>query len=186
MALRAILQCPQLNISYVVPMLMKALVTTCLGLTAVTATPTVTASLDYGSFEGFYPPVCSIGYWTKILFAALPTGEYMFGAPQPPIAITYGIYNLSQSYDFCPQRSVNGTEDCHYLGLFSRPWNPPQALRPVVVVYYGGAFKEGGGSFSLPPVATTHSTSHHATTLSSSTLITASTLLASYWEKRSP
>jgi carboxylesterase type B len=48
---------------------------------------------------------------------------------------------------------VNGSEDCLYLGLYSRPWSPPQALRPVVVVFFGGAFIEGGGSFTLPPSA---------------------------------
>ena len=46
---------------------------------------------------------------------------------------------------------MNGSEDCLYLGLYSRPWSPPQPLRPVVVVYFGGAFIEGGGSFALPP-----------------------------------
>jgi carboxylesterase type B len=48
-------------------------------------------------------------------------------------------------------RKVNGTEDCLYLGLFSRPWSSGQPLRPVVMVYYGGAFIQGGGSFTLPP-----------------------------------
>jgi hypothetical protein len=65
--------------------------------------------------------------------------------------MTNGTYDSSQSYDFCPQRAVNGTEDCLYLGLYSRPWSPSQALRPVVVVFYGGGFIEGGGSFTLPP-----------------------------------
>lgn len=46
---------------------------------------------------------------------------------------------------------VNGSEDCLYLGLYSRPWTPSQPLRPVVVVFFGGAFIEGGGSFSIPP-----------------------------------
>ncbi|OBT55213.1 hypothetical protein VE04_05146 [Pseudogymnoascus sp. 24MN13] len=48
-------------------------------------------------------------------------------------------------------RSEPGTEDCLYLGLYSRPWDASQPLRPVVVVYYGGAFIQGGGSFTLPP-----------------------------------
>jgi carboxylesterase type B len=46
---------------------------------------------------------------------------------------------------------VNGTEDCLYLGLYSRPWSKPAPLRPVVVVFFGGAFIEGGGSFTIPP-----------------------------------
>lgn len=46
---------------------------------------------------------------------------------------------------------MNGTEDCLYLGLYSRPWTTGQPLKPVVVVYFGGAFIEGGGSFVIPP-----------------------------------
>jgi carboxylesterase type B len=48
-------------------------------------------------------------------------------------------------------RKVNGSEDCLYLGLYSRPWTSSAPLRPVVVVFFGGAFIEGGGSFSIPP-----------------------------------
>lgn len=40
-----------------------------------------------------------------------------------------------------------------YLGLFSRPWEATQPLRPVVVVYYGGAFIQGSAAFTLPPSA---------------------------------
>ena len=46
---------------------------------------------------------------------------------------------------------MNGTEDCLYLGLYSRPWVPTSPLRPVIVVFFGGAFIEGGGSFNIPP-----------------------------------
>lgn len=53
----------------------------------------------------------------------------------------------------CPQRTVNGSEDCLYLGLYSRPWTVGQALRPVVVVFYGGAYIEGSASFGIPPSA---------------------------------
>jgi carboxylesterase type B len=48
---------------------------------------------------------------------------------------------------------VNGSEDCLYLGLYSRPWTSSQPLRPVVVVFYGGAFIQGSASFTLPPSA---------------------------------
>lgn len=48
---------------------------------------------------------------------------------------------------------VNGSEDCLYLGLYSRPWNTGQPLRPVVVTFYGGGYIQGGGSFSIPPSA---------------------------------
>jgi len=87
----------------------------------------------------------------KIPFGAPPTGQNRFRGPQPPLTIVNGTYNSTQPFDFCPQRTVNGTEDCLYLGLYSRPWSSGQPLKPVVVVFFGGAFIEGGGSFSIPP-----------------------------------
>ncbi|KFZ03620.1 hypothetical protein V502_10798 [Pseudogymnoascus sp. VKM F-4520 (FW-2644)] len=111
----------------------------------------LTASLEYGTFKGSYSPEYNISYWRKIPFAAPPTGENRFRAPQPPIPITSGTYDSDQTFDMCPQRTVNGSEDCLYLGLYSRPWDASQPLRPVVVVYYGGAFIQGSASFTLPP-----------------------------------
>ena len=112
---------------------------------------TLLATLDYGTFLGAYSNQYNISYWTKIPFAAPPTGQNRFRAPQPPLSITNGTYNSTQPFDFCPQRTVNGTEDCLYLGLYGRPWTAGQPLKPVVVVFFGGAFIEGGGSFTIPP-----------------------------------
>lgn len=112
---------------------------------------TLTARLDYGTFSGAYSAEYNISYWQKIPFASPPTGENRFRAPQPPARITNGTYNSTRPFDFCPQRTVNGTEDCLYLGLYGRPWTTGQPLKPVVVVFFGGAFIEGGGSFSIPP-----------------------------------
>lgn len=53
----------------------------------------------------------------------------------------------------CVQRTVNGSEDCLYLGLYSRPWTSGQPLRPVVVVFYGGAYIQGDAYFTIPPAA---------------------------------
>ncbi|OBT69896.1 hypothetical protein VE03_00662 [Pseudogymnoascus sp. 23342-1-I1] len=111
----------------------------------------LTASLEYGTFKGSYSPEYNISYWRKIPYAAPPTGENRFRAPQPPIPITNGTYDSDQTFDMCPQRTVNGSEDCLYLGLYSRPWDASQPLRPVVVVYYGGAFIQGSAAFTLPP-----------------------------------
>lgn len=62
-----------------------------------------------------------------------------------------GTYNSTQTFDMCPQRTVNGSEDCLFLGLYGRPWTTGQVLRPVVVVFYGGAFIEGDAFFTIPP-----------------------------------
>ncbi|KAI1082882.1 carboxylesterase [Whalleya microplaca] len=106
------------------------------------------ANLDYGTFEGAYNAKYNISYWQKIPFAAPPV------APQPPLPITNGTYDSSQPFDMCPQRTVNGSEDCLYLGLYSRPWTLGSALRPVVVTFYGGGFVQGSASFTtLPPSA---------------------------------
>ncbi|KAL3467250.1 Alpha/Beta hydrolase protein [Aspergillus heterothallicus] len=112
--------------------------------------------LDYGIFQGKYDETYNISYFRKVPYAAPPTGENRFRAPQPPLEISDGVYDTDQDFDMCPQRTVNGSEDCLYLGLFSRPWNTENtrgaaARRPVLVVFYGGAFIQGSASFTLPP-----------------------------------
>ncbi|KAI1312579.1 carboxylesterase [Xylaria venustula] len=115
----------------------------------------LTATLDYGTFQGAYDSTYNISYWQKIPFAAPPVGQNRFRAPQPPLPITNGVYNSSQTFDMCPQRTVNGSEDCLYLGLYSRPWknDEDEPLRPVIVTFYGGGFIQGSASFTLPPSA---------------------------------
>lgn len=110
--------------------------------------------LSYGSFQGKYDSTYNLSYFRKIPFASPPTGENRFRAPQPPAQISNGPYNTDQDFDMCPQRTVNGSEDCLYLGLFSRPWDEDIARktkRPVLVVFYGGAFIQGSASFTMPP-----------------------------------
>jgi carboxylesterase type B len=68
---------------------------------------TLLASLDYGSFEGAYSEPYNISYWKKIPFAAPPVGENRFRAPQPPLTINTGIYNSTQTFDYCTQRTVS-------------------------------------------------------------------------------
>ena len=65
------------------------------------------ARLDYGTFEGAYSQQYNISYWQKIPFAAPPVGENRFRAPQPPVPIPAGrVYNSTQAFDMCPQRTV--------------------------------------------------------------------------------
>ncbi|GMG03977.1 unnamed protein product [Aspergillus oryzae] len=95
--------------------------------------------LDYGIFQGRYDSTYNLSYFRKIPFAAPPTGENRFRAPQPPMSILDDMYDTDQDSDMCPQRTVNVSEDCLYLGLFSRPWNVRSAStaatkRPVLVV----------------------------------------------------
>lgn len=46
----------------------------------ISAVPTLSATLDYGTFRGAYSSAYNISYWTKILFAAPPVGENRFRA----------------------------------------------------------------------------------------------------------
>ncbi|KAF0332401.1 carboxylesterase [Colletotrichum asianum] len=110
------------------------------------------AETDYGSFQGAYSETYNISFWQKIPYASPPVGENRFRGPQPPQCIE-GVYDSSQPFDMCPQRTVNGSEDCLYLGLYSRPWTKSQPLKPVVVTFYGGGFIQGSAYFSIPPSA---------------------------------
>ncbi|KAF6815930.1 carboxylesterase [Colletotrichum sojae] len=116
------------------------------------ARPHLLAETDYGSFQGAYSEQYNISYWQKIPFAAPPVSENRFRGPQPPAPVE-GVYDSSQTFDMCPQRTVNGSEDCLYLGLYSRPWQKGQPLKPVVVTFYGGGFIQGSASFNIPPSA---------------------------------
>ena len=109
------------------------------------------AQTSYGTFLGRYSSTYNISYFRKIPFAASPIGINRFRAPQPVEPITNGTYDTEATFPSCPQRTVNGSEDCLYLGLYSRPWDPSQPLRPVLLDFYGGAFIQGGGSFNIPP-----------------------------------
>ncbi|CRK45226.1 hypothetical protein BN1723_006527 [Verticillium longisporum] len=115
--------------------------------------PQLLASLDYGTFKGAYSERYNISYWQRIPFAAPPVGENRFRGPQPPLPVLEDPYDSSRPFDMCPQRTVNGSEDCLYLGLYSRPWTRDQPLKPVVVTFYGGGFIQGSASFNIPPSA---------------------------------
>ncbi|KAK8139892.1 carboxylesterase [Apiospora sp. TS-2023a] len=114
------------------------------------------AQLDYGTFQGAYDVKYNISYWQKIPYAAPPVGEKR----ERLVFLNLGLNCLTCRSPFANTRSntclrtqVNGSEDCLYLGLYSRPWAEGQALRPVVVTFYGGGFVQGSASFTIPPPA---------------------------------
>lgn len=108
--------------------------------------------LDYGAFQGAISEQYNLTYFRKIPFAASTAGKNRFRAPQPPLRITNGTYDSNQAFDMCPQRTVNGSEDCLYLGVYSRPWSQDKkTLRPVLLTFYGGGFIRGSASFDIPP-----------------------------------
>ncbi|KAF2654553.1 alpha/beta-hydrolase [Lophiostoma macrostomum CBS 122681] len=124
-------------------------------LVSVTATPitqndSLLVTLDYGTFQGAQSAAYNLTYFRRIPFGASTAGTNRFRAPQPPASIN-GTYSTDRAFDMCPQRTVNGSEDCLYLGLYSRPWTPSQPLRPVLLTFYGGGFIQGSASFTIPP-----------------------------------
>ena len=129
-----------------------------IGITVASIAP-ITApivNLSYVSLSGAYSPTYNLTYYRRIPFAASTAGRNRFRAPQPPLPIKDGIYNTDQAFDMCPQRTVNGSEDCLYLGVYSRPWasstrTSSKGLRPVLLTFYGGGFIQGSASFTIPP-----------------------------------
>ncbi|KAF2477237.1 alpha/beta-hydrolase [Lindgomyces ingoldianus] len=124
-----------------------------LSLYQITASITPNSSplvtLDYGIFQGVYSTSYNLTHYRRIPFGASTAGPNRFRAPQPPLPVN-GTYNTDRAFDMCPQRTVNGSEDCLYLGLYSRPWDG-KTLRPVLVTFYGGGFIQGSASFTIPP-----------------------------------
>ncbi|KAH7381745.1 Alpha/Beta hydrolase protein, partial [Pyrenochaeta sp. MPI-SDFR-AT-0127] len=110
--------------------------------------------LDYGTFQGAVSETYNLAYYRKIPFAASTAGKNRFRAPQPPAPIASDtIYDSNQAFDMCPQRTVNGSEDCLYLGVYSRPWpqEKKKKLRPVLLTFYGGGYIRGSATFDIPP-----------------------------------
>jgi carboxylesterase type B len=112
-------------------------------------TPTLLTTLDYGTFQGTYNSKYNISSWRKIPFAAPPIGENRFRAPQPPLPLN-STYDTDSSFPRCPQLALNGSEDCLYLGVYSRPWSQGQPLRPVFVQFSSGGFVQGAASTNAP------------------------------------
>lgn len=105
--------------------------------------------------------------WLGIPFAAPPTGNDRWRAPQPP-ATHQGTFEALRSGPPCPQfaslltgagddtspRAVVGDEDCLYLDI----WAPPNAANlPVMLWIHGGGNTAGfGGAYNGAKLATSH------------------------------
>ncbi len=94
-----------------------------------------------------------VRFWLGIPFAAAPTGNNRFRAPQPPPKWTTPR-EAKKFGNACAQTSVatggfgNGDEDCLFLNV----WSPDPAPRdplPVMVWIHGGAFLFGSGAQDL-------------------------------------
>ncbi|KAH8690582.1 carboxylesterase [Talaromyces proteolyticus] len=143
-----------MRVQTIVPFLTALLSTT----VSSAFSPNPKISLDYITLAGNYSSEYNITYFRKIPFAAPPLPPTnRFRAPQLPLIHDKNdLYNTDQDLNMCPQRTVNGSEDCLYLGVYSRPWDSGTSARksngrPVLVNFYGGAFIEGSASWKIPP-----------------------------------
>jgi carboxylesterase type B len=127
-----------------------ALVSYFTAICAASVVPDPIVHLDHGALQGKFSEKYNITFFRRIPFAAPPIGNGRFNVPQQ-VQPWQGLYNTDQDFPMCPQGRDLGSEDCLYLGLYSRPWVPGSALRPVVVFIHGGGWTRGGGGFSIPP-----------------------------------
>ncbi|CAN8095494.1 unnamed protein product [Discula destructiva] len=108
------------------------------------STPTVV--LDYATLV----PVASnktAGYYKyqNIRFAAVPTGDLRFAAPQwPPVETEINDGSLAASDVSCADE-----EDCLYMDVWA-PANPGNASLPVLFWTYGGGFTGGSKAENTP------------------------------------
>ena len=137
-------------------MLFTVLFVFCAFLPLVTS---VIVSTKYGSIEGLmtsYPnvpaPFKSVSKFLGIPFAAPPTGELRFEAPQPPNEWKPDVRQAKKHGNLCWQGKIfefrvkafaqnfSYSEDCLYLDVYSP--NITMSL-PVMVYIHGGAYEIG-------------------------------------------
>lgn len=121
----------------------------------------ITVSTNYGDIEGFkvpYPsasgPFKSVSKFLGVPFAAPPTGEFRFKAPQPVKGWKPDVKEAKRHGSICMQNetnianllkmfqvtSVSLSEDCLYLDVYS----PNVSLSlPVMAYIHGGNYRSG-------------------------------------------
>lgn len=119
----------------------------------------VTVSTKYGDIEGFkasYPnvsgPFKDVSKFLGVPFAAPPTGELRFKAPQPLPAWKPDVHEAKKHGNVCMQSklfdrfmrmfapNISYSEDCLYLDVYSP--NVSSSL-PVMVYIHGGGYQSG-------------------------------------------
>ncbi|KAJ7026837.1 Alpha/Beta hydrolase protein [Mycena alexandri] len=115
--------------------------------------------LGYGQYEGSVENTTLITSFLGIRFAAAPTGDLRFRAPQPPVTVK-GVQPATVESNYCPQsgdgtsptnpfnkRSAGPDEDCLFLNVFypsNGAGKPNGGDLPVIVWIHGGGYVAGG------------------------------------------
>lgn len=117
--------------------------------------------LGYATYQGVYNETTNIQYFRGMRYAAPPTGDLRWKAPQPPSAVQ-GVQDASMFGSECIQGTVGGTpiqgllksksaqlpghsEDCLFVNVYLPPNATVQGSLPVAVYIHGGGYTMGSG-----------------------------------------
>ncbi|KIK58008.1 hypothetical protein GYMLUDRAFT_45569 [Collybiopsis luxurians FD-317 M1] len=112
------------------------------------AAPTQAPIVDVGNaqYQGVFDPNTNVTNFLGMRYAAAPTGQLRFRAPQPPPQIN-GVQVADTEPPECVQGLPTDSEDCLFLsvaipgmGISARP------SLPTVVWIHGGGYFDGSGS----------------------------------------
>ncbi|KAJ7507239.1 putative carboxylesterase [Mycena galericulata] len=119
---------------------------TCLLLAVMVNGAAPVVDLKYATYQGYYNGIYNLNIWKGIRYAAPPTGNLRWQAPQPPAwnnsqVILAGAFGVPELYGF---NSGAGDEDCLYLNVYAVP---NASALPVLLWIHGGGYSDFGAVY---------------------------------------